>query len=47
MVIAYIILGICIFVYVSVLFDVWNYRRKAKSEWEQYWDEVFKNNKNK
>jgi hypothetical protein len=32
--------------YVKMLFEIWKYKKDAKSEWEQYWDDVFNNAKN-
>ena len=32
--------------YIWMLIDIWKFRKNAKSEWEQYWDNVFNNTKN-
>lgn len=43
-IVAYILLGFLIFVYVSALFSVWKQRKADRTEWEDYWDEVMKRN---
>jgi len=44
-ILSYILLGLLIILYVSVMFEIWEYKRKEKSEWQKYWDDVFEKNK--
>lgn len=45
MVIAYLLLAVIAYIYVRVLFEAWDYRKKERTEWEKYWDDVFEKNK--
>lgn len=44
-ILGYILLGILIIVYLSAMFQIWEYKQNEKSEWLKYWDEVFEKNK--
>lgn len=45
-ILGYILLGLLIIVYISVIFQLWEHKRNEKSEWQKYWDDVFEKNKN-
>jgi len=32
--------------YIKMMYEIWQYNKEQKSEWEKYWDEVFNNAKN-
>lgn len=44
-ILAYLLLAVIIYIYVRVLFEAWEYRKKERTEWEKYWDDVFEKNK--
>lgn len=42
-----IIISLLVFSYSIVIVSLVKSRREPKSEWEQYWDQVFERNKNR
>lgn len=46
MIVTYVLISVLVFAYSIVIVSVVRSRRKEKSEWEKYWDNVFERNKN-
>lgn len=46
MIAIYILTAILIFAYTMVIVSILKHKHEEKSEWEAYWDDVFKRNKN-
>lgn len=32
--------------YLKMIYEIWQFRKEEKTEWERYWEDVFNNAKN-